>query len=224
MLVFLAAIYNHTYMDEAKGIDISRIERGPGSDEQLVHVAEVAGRIGLHVCVFCSANELPEKYTKPSEEFARLLAERGHTLVWGGSDVGLMKRIASGAQAAGAKIIGVSVEFLSQSARENADEMIVAKDLGERKATMLSRSDALVMMVGGLGTLDEVTEVIEHKKHGHHSKPIVVLNTDGFYDGLNVQLLRMESEGMLRGPLYDLVYFAHSPTDAISYIERETDS
>lgn len=222
MLVFLHAIYNHTYMDKPEVSDLGGLERDTLSDERLVSLATVAGRIGLNVCVFCSANELPEKYTEPSETFARLLAERGHTLVWGGSDVGLMKRIASGAQAAGAKIIGVSVEFLRHSARENADEMIIANDLGERKATMLSRSDALVMMVGGLGTLDEVTEVIEHKKHGHHSKPIVVLNTDGFYDGLNAQLLRMESEGMLRGSLYDLVYFAQTPDDAINYIERVT--
>ncbi len=211
-------IINH--MDNIRPQDQGTSELDPSDENRRIQVAAAAGRLGLNVCVFCSAADLPEKYVRPAEEFARLLAEHGHTLVWGGSDVGLMKRMATGAQDAGAKIIGVSVEFLRLSARQNADEMIIAKNLGERKATMLSRADALVMLVGGIGTLDEVTEVIELKKHGHHDKPIVVLNTDGFYDGLHKQLRRMEIDGMLPCELLDLVHFARTPDDAMDLIER----
>jgi uncharacterized protein (TIGR00730 family) len=174
----------------------------------------------LNICVFCSANDLDDKYTKPAQEFARLIAEHGYNLVWGGSDKGLMNVMASGVQQGGAKIIGVSVEYLRNKAREDADEMIIAKDLGERKATMLSRSDVIVTMVGGIGTIDEITDILEHKKHGHHNKPVIILNTKGFYNGLKQQLQRMEVEGFLVGSLEDYIHFADTPEEVIAYIDN----
>jgi uncharacterized protein (TIGR00730 family) len=147
-------------------------------------------KTGLKVCVFCSAKDLPATYTEPAQEFARLLAENGHSLVWGGSDTGLMKIVAAGAQAGGAKIVGISMEALKDRARKNADEMIIAKDLGERKALMLERSDVIVMMVGGIGTLDEMTEVLE----------------------------RMGQEGFMPRALEDMVTFANSSEEVVHYI------
>ncbi len=173
-----------------------------------------------NICIFCSANELPEKYTKPAEEFVKIMVKQGDNMVWGGTDQGLMKRIADQAQMLGGKIIGISVEFLHDKARKNADEMIVTKDLSDRKALMLQRSDAFVIMVGGVGTLDEITEVIELKKHGAHHKPIVVLNTDNFYAGLKEQLHTMEREGFLTGALDELLYFADTPWQALEYINK----
>ncbi|MBR7678896.1 LOG family protein, partial [Streptomyces daliensis] len=87
----------------------------------------------------------------------------GHSLVWGGSDVGLMKVVADGVQGAGGRLVGISVEFLAAKAREGADEMIITADLAERKALLLQRADAIVVMVGGTGTLDEATEILELK-------------------------------------------------------------
>ncbi len=75
--------------------------------------------------------------------------------------------------------------------------MVITADLAERKATLLARSDALVVMAGGLGTLDEATDILELRKHGRHDKPVVLLNTAGFYDGLVIQLRRMEQDGFL---------------------------
>ncbi|CAM5310513.1 TIGR00730 family Rossman fold protein [Streptomyces tanashiensis] len=138
----------------------------------------------MNICVFLSAADLDERYTAPAREFAGLLGKAGHTLVWGGSDTGLMKVVADGVQEAGGRLVGVSVGFLAHKARENADEMVVAGDLAERKALLLAKSDAVVVMVGGTGTLDEATEILELKKHGKHAKPVVLLNTAGFYDGL----------------------------------------
>ncbi|NED09861.1 TIGR00730 family Rossman fold protein, partial [Streptomyces sp. SID6648] len=85
----------------------------------------------------------------------------GHTLVWGGSDVGLMKVVADGVQETGGRLLGVSVDFLAAKAREGADEMVIAKDLAERKRLLLEKADAVVIMVGGTGTLDEATEILE---------------------------------------------------------------
>lgn len=171
-----------------------------------------------YIAVFCSAQEIDEKYVKPAEEFARLLTKHGYHLVWGGTDKGLMKTIASAVAVGGGKLVGVSIARYQAFARKNVDEMIIAKTLGERKATMLERSSAIVMMAGGIGTLDEITEILELKKQGNHNKPIVVLNTDNFYKGLRSQLEKMKDEGFIPNNLAELIYFADSPEDAIVYI------
>ncbi|BAC70462.1 lysine decarboxylase [Streptomyces avermitilis] len=174
----------------------------------------------MKICVFLSAADLDDRYTRPAREFAELLGKGGHTLVWGGSDVGLMKVVADGVQEAGGRLLGVSVDFLAAKARAGADEMVIARDLAERKALLLERADAVVIMVGGTGTLDEATEILELKKHGHTDKPVVLLNTAGFYDGLKEQFRRMEDEGFLPCPLTDLVFFAEEPVGALAYLEE----
>ncbi|MFD8200544.1 LOG family protein [Streptomyces sp. NPDC003470] len=174
----------------------------------------------MNICVFLSAADLDERYTRPAKEFGTLLGKGGHTLVWGGSDTGLMKVVADGVHEAGGRLLGVSVDFLAAKAREGADEMVIAKDLAERKRLLLERADAVVIMVGGTGTLDEATEILELKKHGHTDKPVVLLNTEGFYDGLKEQFRRMEDEGFLPRPLTELVFFAEEPVGALAYLEE----
>ncbi len=172
----------------------------------------------MNICVFCSAQDVPEKYQDAAREFATLIAQNGHTLVWGGSNTGTMKIIADAAQAAGGKIVGISMELLKEKARSNADEMIIVPTLGERKALLLKRSDAIVALPGGLGTLDEITEVLELKKQNLHKKPITFLNTDEFYDGFKTQLERMNTEGFLPRPLSELLFFAQTPKEAMDYL------
>lgn len=191
-------------------------DTGPLARERISAI----GRTGLHVGVFCSAYDLAEKYTEPVKEFASLLAQRGHTLVWGGSDVGLMKVVASTAQDEGARIVGVSVDFLSKFAREGADEMIIVGSLDERKDALIERSDVLAVLVGGTGTLDELTDIVEQNKYNDNAMPIVVLNTDGFYDGYQAQMQRMERDNLLKFPLSEIVYFATTPLEAVDYIDQ----
>lgn len=174
----------------------------------------------MNVCVFLSAADLDERYTAPAREFAELIGRGGHTLVWGGSDAGLMKVVADGVRESGGRLVGVSVEFLRSFARDDADEMVITRDLAERKAQLLAKSDALVVLPGGLGTLDEATDILELRKHGLHDKPVVLLNTAGFYDGLVLQLRRMADEGFLPVPLTQLVHPATDPASAIGYLER----
>ncbi|MEU8575738.1 TIGR00730 family Rossman fold protein [Streptomyces asoensis] len=176
----------------------------------------------MRICVFLSAADLDDRYTRPARRFAEMLGKGGHTLVWGGSDVGLMKVVADGVQETGGRLCGVSVDFLAATARAGADEMVVARDLAERKRLLLEKSDAVVIMVGGTGTLDEATEILELKKHGHTDKPVVLLNTAGFYDGLQQQFRRMEDEGFLPRPLAHLVFFAEQPSDALAHLEAVT--
>jgi len=174
----------------------------------------------MNICVFLSAADLDERYTEPARAFAELLGKGGHTLVWGGSDKGLMKVVADEVQASGGRLVGISVEFLRQQARAGTDEMVITADLSERKAVLLERSDALMVMPGGLGTLDEATEILELRKHRRHDKPVVLLNTAGFYDGLVIQLRRMEQDGFLPVPLDELVFVAEEPDAAMEYLER----
>ncbi len=174
----------------------------------------------MNVCIFCSASDLPAKYTEPATQLATLLAENGHNLVWGGSDVGLMRDIATAVQDAGGKLFGVSMESLKHTARAGADTMLIAKDLGERKALMLEHCDAIVTLVGGTGTLDELTDVFEMKRHGTHNKPIIVLNTLDFYRGLEMQYKHMQSEHFLdrMRPLDELITFVREPEDVIDLL------
>ncbi|GIF46268.1 hypothetical protein DFJ67_6085 [Asanoa ferruginea] len=174
----------------------------------------------MNICVFLSAADLDERYTRPAREFGELLGKGGHTLVWGGSDTGLMKVVADGVRGSGGKLVGISVEILRELARPDTDELVIAKDLAARKALLLARADAIVVLAGGLGTLDEATEVLELRKHGLHDKPVVLLNTAGFYDGLITQLRRMDEEGFLPVPLGDLVHVADDGAGVLAYLER----
>jgi uncharacterized protein (TIGR00730 family) len=178
----------------------------------------------MNICVFCSAADVDEKYAKATREFGRLIAQHGHSLVWGGSYVGLMKVIADAVRDAagteGGKLIGVSIEKFRANAHPSADEMYFTTDLATRKALLLQKSDALVALVGGTGTLDEISEMIELKKYSKHHKPIVILNTDGFYDGLKTLFERMYREGFLYFPLDSIVRFVDQPEEALAYIER----
>ena len=179
----------------------------------------------MNILVFCSAQRVPEKYTHAAADVATRIAQAGHTLVWGGSNAGTMMTIADAAQAAGGKILGVSMDLFKHKARKNADEMIVTKDLAERKRIMLERSDAVIALAGGIGTLDEVSEVLALKRHGDHTKPVVFLNTDNFFEGLRSQLEKMRQEGFLDNVDNDIMenhlyYFADTPEQAILYIEK----
>jgi uncharacterized protein (TIGR00730 family) len=174
----------------------------------------------MNICVFLSAADLDERYTRPAREFAELIGKGGHTLVWGGSDTGLMKVVADGVRETGGRLVGISVDFLRAWARKDADEMVLAKDLANRKALMLARSDAVVVMAGGLGTLDEATEILELRKHRLHDKPVVLLNTAGFYDGLALQLQRMQADGFLPVPLAELVFLADDGASALAHLKE----
>lgn len=149
-----------------------------------------------------------------------LIGRAGHTLVWGGSDTGLMKVVTDGVQASGGRLTGISVDFLRKWVRKDADEMTFARDLAERKARLLAVSDAVVVMPGGVGTLDEATEVLELRKHGLYDEPAVLLNTAGSHDRLILQLRRMDEQGFLPLPLAELVFVADTAAGALTYLER----
>src|SRR3989338_92104 len=108
-----------------------------------------------NICVFCSTNEVEKKYVDVTKQLGTLIAKNNFNLVWGGGNRGLMKVIADSVQSNGSKVFGVTMELFKDHRRMNADEMIITKDLPERKKLLLRKSDALILLPGGVGSLDE---------------------------------------------------------------------
>lgn len=139
------------------------------------------------ICVFSSSSdEISDIFFKAAEELGKAIAEKNFTLVYGGGNNGLMGALALSVHKHKGKVIGVIPEYLKSKgyAYSPADELIVTKDLRERKTFMEDRSDAFLTLPGGFGTLEELAEVLALKQLKQHTKPIVILNINGFYDQL----------------------------------------
>ena len=141
----------------------------------------------MHVCVYCSSStRIDQGYNTAAERFGVGLAQNGWSLVYGGGSYGLMGAIAKASHAHGGRIVGVIPQSLldREVGYEQADELIVTTTLRERKQIMEDRADVFVTMPGGFGTLEELLEVITLKQLRQHTKPILIVNIDGFFDAL----------------------------------------
>ncbi|HEX4555533.1 MAG TPA: TIGR00730 family Rossman fold protein [Xanthobacteraceae bacterium] len=139
------------------------------------------------VCVYCGSSPGNDPdLMRAATRFGEILADNGVGLVYGGGASGLMGAIASAVQARGGEIIGIIPEFLTE--RENmfsgAHELVVTRDMHERKRMMFERSDAFVALPGGIGTLEETVEQLTWAQLGRHQKPILLANLKGFWDSL----------------------------------------
>lgn len=170
------------------------------------------------VCVFCASNlGANTEYQRVATEFGTLLTARGLNMVYGGANVGLMRCVAEAAMAGGSKVTGVITEFLAgrELAQTGLEQMIVVGSMPERKATMERLSDGFVVLPGGFGTMDEMFEILSGGQLGFHKKPLVVLNINGFYNHLKVQLEFMVGQKMLLPQHAAMVQFAETPAEAI---------
>lgn len=156
-----------------------------------------------------------------ASELGTRMARDGHTLVYGGGEIGLMGAVARSVHEHGGRVVGVIPEFLRKPGicYESADELVVTADMRERKAVMESRGDAFIGLPGGFGTLEEMLEIITLKQLRVHTKPIVFLNVDGFYDGLNEVFEHIFEHRFARPGYRALYFFAPDVGSAISYIE-----
>jgi uncharacterized protein (TIGR00730 family) len=174
------------------------------------------------VCVFCaSSSTLEQRWLDFAANTGRELAVRGHTLVSGGGRVGMMGALAEGARSAGGHTLGVIPQTLVdlEVADTAADELIVTADMGTRKNLMIERSDAFIILPGGLGTLDELFEVWTTATLDLHHKPIVLLDPDGFYDGLMSWLGSLAETAFVRRAALERVTVAGSIPAALDSIE-----
>ena len=176
------------------------------------------------ICIFASAsNDIDEIYYKAAQELGNLIARSGYDLVYGGSRRGLMYACAGEVQNKGKKIIGVMPEKMVEYGLDNPEdctEFHITKGMRERKAKIDEISDAVIALAGGFGTLEEVSEIIVQKQLGYNNKPIVILNTAGYYDNLikffeDVLKNRFAPEGADK-----IYYIANTPKEAIDYIKN----
>jgi len=152
------------------------------------------------ICVYCGSNDgrLPE-YKAAAERLGRDMAEANIRLVYGGGSVGLMGIMARSVLAHGGAVTGIIPQFLKdrEVMLKEVSELIVTADMHERKRIMFERSDAFVALPGGIGTLEEVIEVMTWAQLDQHEKPILMVNINGFWDPLVDQFKRMTDDGFL---------------------------
>ncbi|MEW6723503.1 MAG: TIGR00730 family Rossman fold protein [Bacillota bacterium] len=176
----------------------------------------------LNICVYCSSsNKLDHAYCDLAWELGRSIGERGHTLVYGGTSIGLMGLVALGVHDAGGRVIGIIPRRIHDRGvtYQAADEVVLTADLRERKAVMDQHSDAFIALPGGFGTLEEILEAITHKQLQFHNKPVVLINFRGFYDSLLAQFERSYVEQFARPVYRELYAVVESAPAALGYIE-----
>jgi uncharacterized protein (TIGR00730 family) len=179
--------------------------------------------MSLNICVYCSASDniLPA-YFALAAELGATIAARGDTLVYGGASVGLMGEIARNVQNGGGKVVGVIPRSLvdTEIAYSNADELVITTSFRERKAAMEERADAFITLPGGLGTLEELFEIMNLRQLRLLEKPLLILNHGGFYDPLARLIEHMQEAHFVRATLQTLCYFSLDVTDTFAYIDK----
>jgi uncharacterized protein (TIGR00730 family) len=157
-----------------------------------------------NICVYCGSGPGTDpRFVKAAHTFGGILAENDIGLVYGGGSVGLMGAVAASTIARGGRVIGIIPEFLTNRERpfSDAQELIVTRDMHERKRIMFERSDAFVALPGGIGTLEELVEQLTWAQLGRHKKPILAANIGGFWDPLCALLDHMRSLAFIRSGL-----------------------
>jgi len=175
----------------------------------------------MNICIYgASSNKLAQEYYDAAEALGALMAQQGHTLVFGGGQSGLMGAAARGAASAGGSIIGIAPRFFDEPGvlYPHCTEFIYTDTMRERKAAMEDRSDAFIVLPGGIGTYEEFFEMLTLKQLGRHNKPMAILNTRSYYDPMTAMLQNTVDEGFMSAGCMDLFGMCSTPAEALDYI------
>lgn len=168
----------------------------------------------MNIAVYCSSSqELDKKIYQQAEELGKWIGENGHTLVYGGCYLGLMESVSDGVKKTGkGKVIGVVPQILidRNKVSKNIDDMILCKDLSERKMIMMEKSDVFIAMPGSVGTFDEAFSVMAQHSIGIDNKMVIFWNIDGFWNGLFSFFDSIKNTGVAYKPLEALYYKAET--------------
>ena len=175
------------------------------------------------ICVFCaSSNAVDKVYHQVATDLGQRIGLLGLDLIFGGGGIGLMGDVARGVHDKGGRVVGVIPEFFLNNEQPieyaKADELIVTKDMRSRKAIMDERSDAFIVLPGGIGTLEEATEIISMKQLGLTEKPIVFINTNKFYDAFILNLNWMVELKFAKQSTLDLINVLPDPLSALEFM------
>jgi uncharacterized protein (TIGR00730 family) len=175
------------------------------------------------ICVYCGSG--PGKnpaFVATARQFGKILAENGLELIYGGGSIGLMGELAKSVLKHSGKVTGVIPEFLIEREQmlEQAQDVVVTKDMHERKRIMFERSDAFVALPGGVGTLEELVEQLTWSQLGRHKKPILAANIERFWDPLCALLDHMEALEFIRPGLTVKLLVAEKVNDILPRLRQ----
>lgn len=171
-----------------------------------------------NICIYCASSDLiPEKYFDAARELGRLMGERGMTVINGAGNMGLMRATADACMEAGGEAIGIIPTFMIKENWHHTrmTQLIETADMHTRQQKMAEMSEAGIVLAGGLGTLAELSELITWKQLGIHLKPIILLNTDGYYDPLLAFLEKGMKEHFLSPEHMATFVTASTPQEAL---------
>lgn len=177
----------------------------------------------MRVCVYgASSSSLEKIYYDEAQRMGELLAENGHGLVFGGGREGLMGAIARGVYDKGGEIIGIVPKFFDEPGiiYENCTELVFTTTMRERKQLMEDKSDACLVLPGGIGTFEEFFETLTLKQLGQSERAIIILNTNGYYDHMQSLLENTAENGFMSKNCLGLYTVANSPEEALSALEN----
>jgi uncharacterized protein (TIGR00730 family) len=175
----------------------------------------------MRVCVFCASSaKVDTDYFNHARTVAEEFVKAGITIVYGGGSIGLMGCRADTAVSLNGKVVGVLPRFMEKVewGHKGLSQLILVKDMRERKKKLIEKVDAVVALPGGCGTLEELMEVFTLKRLGKFTKPIVVLNTNGFYSHLELMIEKMIEERFMRPEHRQIWTLVEQPADIIPAI------
>ncbi len=175
------------------------------------------------ITVYCSSSSaIPAPYFDAARQLGRAIADRHWKLVYGGNNVGVMGAIADAVRAAGGKVIGITPRLFVDKgvSDQKCDELIVCESMRERKEMMENRGDALIALPGGLGTFEELFEIIVGKQLQYHAKAIVILNISDYFAPLLAMLEHGIEQKFIKPAARDLFFVAPDVPAAMHYIEN----
>jgi len=175
----------------------------------------------MKICVFCSANQqIDPDFFGMTENLGKWAAEKGHALVYGGVNQGLMECIGKAAKENGGRTIGVIPMTVEKSGRRSdyVEIEIPCDNLSDRKQLMMDQSDVFIALPGGIGTLDEIFTVAASATIGFHQKTVILYNMKGFWDSLIALLDDLQARKMIRGEWRDYIKVAGTQEELIQLI------
>lgn len=176
----------------------------------------------MNIGVFCSANsQIDPDFFTLTRELGEWMGRHHHTLVYGGTDLGLMDCVAHAVAESGGKVVGVVPARLLENEHASAidHERLLCHTLAERKQLMTQRSDVLIALPGGIGTLDEVFTAAGEGTLAYHDKRVIVYNMKGFWDRLEELLIHLQQQGFIRGDYRQRILFAHNLDEVAKIID-----
>ncbi len=177
----------------------------------------------MNITVYGAASEdIKEEYKKDCEKLGEELAKRGNTLIFGGGKNGLMGAVARGTKKQNGEIIGIAPKFFKPDGvlYEECTDFIYTEDMRSRKAILCEKADAIIVLPGGIGTLDEFFEVFTLNSLAQINKPIAIFNSQGYYTNLEKMLMFMAEEGFMKKDVLKGLFVSDDIEEIFEFIEK----